>query len=100
MDGEDFMAVVKLPRTTRPRPLQVERFPVESPWTTPPPPGQSHRWIDGQFCAWDPEPAEVWGQIWIPVCTACRRGPLMSGQVTCGVCPPFQGDQEGRPPWL
>jgi hypothetical protein len=53
----------------------------------PPRGTEQFRWIDGQLCRWDDDPAEDFGQVWVPVCAWCRRGPLASGERTCGACP-------------
>jgi hypothetical protein len=47
---------------------------------------QQYRVIDGRLHAWDDDPPEEFGQLWIPVCGACRRGPLVAGERFCGDC--------------
>lgn len=43
--------------------------------------------IDGQMCVWDDSPAISFGQIWMPVCIWCRRGPLnFHTGLTCPDC--------------
>lgn len=41
------------------------------------------REINGQLCVWDDDPEEDFGQLWIPVCRMCLRGPLNKGQQYC-----------------
>ena len=41
---------------------------------------------DGRLWVWDDEPAELFGQIWMPVCLWCHAGPLNDGEVLCGGC--------------
>jgi hypothetical protein len=59
-----------------------------NPWLLPPAdytrPAQ--RFIGMQLCLWDPAPLGEWGQLWLPVCLYCLRGPLSEAQVTCGQC--------------
>ena len=66
--------------------MSIRRDTCFNPWIDPPWPGQTHKHIDGVLVEWDNEPPELFGQIWIPVCAWCRRGPLNSGVKTCGEC--------------
>ena len=45
--------------------------------------------INGQFCIWDDDPEISFGQVWMPVCIWCKRGPLSSWDgLTCEDCRP------------
>jgi hypothetical protein len=70
-DMDDFMTVCRVVPARLAPPRGAERW----------------RWIDGQLCRWDDDPAEDFGQVWVPVCPWCRRGPLARGERTCGDCP-------------
>jgi hypothetical protein len=54
-----------------------------NPWLQRPHDPSQTRWIDGQYCIWDDAPLEEFGQIWIPVCPVCKRGPVDKGNVYC-----------------
>jgi len=66
--------------------MSIRRDTCFNPWIQPPPPGQSHKHIDGQLVEWDDSPPEEFGQLWISICPWCRRGPLNHRQVRCGEC--------------
>ena len=57
---------------------------ASNPWLDPPGNPAESRIIDGQFCVWDDGSFDEFGQIWIPVCPDCRRGPLDKGEYYCG----------------
>jgi hypothetical protein len=60
-------------------------MPDFNPWPVPPNQTGMVRWINGQLCEWDDAPAVEFGQIWVPVCIWCHRGPLDAGSgLTCG----------------
>lgn len=44
---------------------------------------------NGQLNVWDDDPEESFGQVWMPVCIWCKRGPLSSWDgLTCNECVP------------
>jgi len=57
-----------------------------NPWFDRPNDVDEEREIEGQLCIWDDSPREEFGQVWIPVCSGCYRGPLSKGELTCGEC--------------
>ncbi len=56
---------------------------ADNPWFQRPDDLHERREIKGQLCIWDDDPIADFGQIWMPICPDCGRGPLDQGQRYC-----------------
>lgn len=56
----------------------------DNPWFQVPDDPTETREIEGQLCMWDNDALECFGQMWIPVCRTCRRGPINKDEQMCG----------------